>query len=132
MLSLQFNNLKGKQAFQYIMFALAIFLPGLGFIYVTNTDLFLNIDVTKLILLSILYTIPLMIIWVAAENEEEDKNVILIKISYYTLMSFYIFIMFYQIDYISKTFNPFVSFYAITILLAISGHIDNNRRKRKK
>ncbi|MFA6253563.1 MAG: hypothetical protein WC687_04860 [Patescibacteria group bacterium] len=130
---MQLNNLKGKQAFQYIIFALATFFPGLGFLYITDKTLFFDTDIIKLIFISLLYGLPLMMTWLVTENEEKDKDFIFFKISFYTLMSFYLFILSYQLSYaFRESVSPMIFLYAPTIIIAVITNLDNSKKKKRK
>lgn len=146
MISLQFNNLKGKELFSYILLLSALFLPGFMFLYLTNIELFNTLEATKLIILSIVYSLPLIFIWlidsIYGENnllkkgEKQTKELTLIDAGLKTALSGYIFILALYLKLnMYLNYPDAVIFYGLPIFLTIVDIIDkiiNNIKKRKK
>lgn len=62
MIGIDFSNLEVKDGFAYFMSALAILLPGIGYIYFVHPDFLINYDLAKLILLALFFSFPVFTI----------------------------------------------------------------------
>ncbi len=79
------ENLSSSKFFTYLLILIAIVIPGLGHIYLSQYELFLKLDVYKLLLLSIFYSSPLFIMgifYLIIQDNSKTKN----KEDYYRIM----------------------------------------------
>ena len=132
MLSYQFKNLADKKMYSYIIFLFSIFSPGFTFLYLTDNNLFHNTDIIKLLILSIIYTIPLLFLClldsIYDKNNPDKKlkiEIIVMGTSLKTILFLYAFIFFYNLTILynstilSERFSAIELFYGMPALLLV-------------
>ena len=88
-----------RKVLVYIFTIGSLIIPGIGYIYITNYGLFRDLEITRLILLSIFYSFPLYIISLIGASgntsadppkQRKDKGLVIMWISsIISLFSFY-------------------------------------------
>ena len=135
MLSYKFKSLADKTMYSYIIFLFAIFSPGFIFLYLTDNNLFHNADIIKLIILSTIYTIPLIFICLIGsvygknnlgENQESNIEITILDASLKTILSLYAFAYVYSLAIITEKFSAIELFYGIPVILTVFDLIDKN------
>lgn len=141
MLSYQFKDLADRKMYSYMIFLFSIFSPGFTFLYLTNNNLFHNIDIVKLIILSIIYTIPLIFICLLSSiygennlsgNQKSNIEVTILDASLKIILSLYLFISVYtlaEFSIFNEKFSAIELFYGIPAILTAIDLMDKNMRK---
>jgi len=85
----------------YTFLFLALIMPGFGYLYLSNLELFMKLDFMKLIFLSILFSIPLFIIGLIISTikldeikKDKDRFALIFVASVFTLTIFFLAIFF--------------------------------------
>jgi len=97
------KTMPSSKFFTYMMISIAVIIPGFGYIYLSRFELFLSLEIVKLILLSIFYSTPLLmlgILYTILENKVIDKA---------------------KEDYYRKLMNQVSSFIIVSYFLSIIG-----------
>jgi len=133
MFSYQFKDLADKKMYSYMIFLFSIFSPGFTFLYLTDNTLFHDIDIIKLIILSIIYTIPLIFICLLGsiygknnlqENKKPNVEIIVLDTSIKTILFLYAFIFTYSSIVLSEKFSATELFYGIPVILTALDLVD--------
>lgn len=115
---LDLSRVKGYRFLSLLMASLALIIPGSGFIAITNFPLFVSLDTPKLILLSLLYSVPSFSIFlflsyqIPRNNDKRDTDFLdLWTTGIGTLASFFIAVVVLKILIISN--HAFTDLYLI-------------------
>lgn len=101
------GKIAGHRVIIYIFTVVSLIIPGIGYIYITNESLFSNLEITRLILLSLFYSLPLYLIcfmasmFSAIDNPPKyvrsDPDLQMMwRASIFTLFSFYAAMVMYR------------------------------------
>ncbi len=114
------EKLKGYQILSYLFLFLALTIPGVGYLYLSEYEKFLNLEFGKLMLVSIFYSFPIFVFGVVdyffnekgySSRKAKSKNLkkqmdeivlALYYISAFTLVSFYCSLCIYFLSSIFK------------------------------
>jgi len=137
------NNLKESKVFTYLFMALALIIPGAGYIYLTDIKLFLKIDILKLLILSMIYSTPLffegfvysLFCHIKSTNKEDGFRFI-INIS--SIFAILIFLLSVASVYLSKYPEEPIYFIVqgcligfIALIVRVIQNIKNKNKKKK-
>lgn len=119
------EKLNSEKLFSYLIFFCSIIIPGVGLIYITNPILFFRIETLKLVLLSILYSLPIvlastiLVVAFSIINKEKRTKDFSYELTLIGVFSLFMFFLVFSLVVISPRFhiNFLYSFYGILIIL---------------
>lgn len=136
------SNIKPDRAFSYILTILALFVPGLIYLYVTNHAVLLSLNYQIILLYSLLFSTPIYIIsicgvfgamfvlrdYLTGGNKEEQFLILLFGIGFMALFSTILAFLSRQLTdwhfYISYFLVPFAMLLILLLLAASKKIID--------
>jgi nicotinamide riboside transporter PnuC len=78
MVSIPLDKIPGDKIRTYLFLLLALTIPGVGYLYLDKTQIFFSTDILRLIILSIFYSVPILIIGITFQvtdsEYEKEKN----------------------------------------------------------
>jgi hypothetical protein len=119
------SKLSGERLVTFLFGLLALTIPGAGYLFLANKELFFSLDNTKLLLLSIFYSFPLFIFGVICylnvkwDKLKTDKDLyfdLIIFSSWFALVCFFFSI---PLHIWSRFLNLKVDLYWVVSILAI-------------
>ena len=137
------DNLSVGKIYSYFFTLCALIIPGFGYIYFFQPELFISIEIFKLLLLSLLYSLPIYIIGssfqLTSARLKQDKGDLLVALfsaSAFTLTSFFTSIILYLIfkscPWFGFEFMVYMyGFQCFAVIIGIIISMIKNRRKNQ-
>jgi len=133
--------LSADRVFAYVLFILSLLVPGVSYYYVTQPAMFLTMDLSKLILASVILSMPIFFLsfYIVLRGEAIEKNSrapfveMMIGIATYTMVCFFLGMgLHYAGSYFLKpNVEMFVYVYAVLSLMVIVTEISRFISHRK-
>jgi hypothetical protein len=113
----------------YLLVILSLVIPGAGYIYIAQNDLFFDLSISRLTILAIFYSLPIFIMSLMTSfmySIQIDKittnfKMILVTAGLYTLVNYYLVTMYYLI---TQSDTEYIYYYYIgPVILIIFSNI---------
>ena len=96
------SKMTGDKVFIYLLTIIALIIPGFGMIYLTNFELLRELELLRLIILSIFFSMPLFVFGIIVGSvavqevvKKDDFFRVLLGASFVTIISFFLSAGFY-------------------------------------
>ncbi len=143
MLNINLDKIPGDKFLTYIFVLFALIIPGFGYLYYNKFELFLDLELTKLLILSIFHSLPLFVSSIIIVNsgkifekdleklrkKKKDVNFkILLSASLFTILIFFLLLF---ISYItSQSLLMLMNTVSVGCIFAITlqGALNENKK----
>lgn len=135
MFSFNLDNVRDKRLLGYFIFIIGLIMPGFGFLYLTNLPLFLQLDYIRLFMLSLFYTLPLILInfLETTISAPEDDDQVIVDMSAIKSVGSLLFFWLIETTFPKQISNHhLLVFYGIPIVVLIFTIIKNGKKFMKK
>lgn len=137
MFNFDLTKIPNSKLFSSLIILFSLIIPGFSYVYLENNNLFLTLDISKIILLSIFLSLPVIVINITGEfilickGVEKNIETSIYGALFSSLFSTYAAIILYFLyKYLNTNLNFLVFLYTINIITILISTISRHRNNK--